>query len=76
MRAVLCITIRIQNLLEGIQRRATKRVKCLERKTYEKQLGSFGLFSPEWRRLRGGLKAAYVKGVEGQSLISSQSGWG
>ena len=51
----MCITIRIQNLLEGIQRRETKRVKCLERKTYEKQLGSFGLFSPEWRRLRGGL---------------------
>ena len=63
-------------LLERIQNTTTKVVKGLESKMYEELLRPLGLFSPEKRRLRGGLKAAYVKGVEGQSLISSQSGWG
>ena len=39
-----------------------------EGKMYEQQLKSLGLFSPEKRRLRGGLMVAYSfsQGVEGQ----------
>jgi len=46
-------------------------VKDLESKMLEDQLRSFVLFSPEKRRLRGGLMAAYsllMRGAEGQTL--------
>ena len=46
-------------LLESEQRNRTKTVKDLEVKTYEKQLWSLGLFSPEKRRLKGDLMVAY-----------------
>ena len=43
-------------LLESIQRRAAKMVKDLEGN--EEWLRSLGLFSPEQRRLRGGIMVA------------------
>jgi len=63
------------DLLEDIQRRATKRIPGMEHLCYEDRLTELGLCSMEKRRLRGELRTAFQNlkgryGKEGDRLFN------
>ena len=57
-------------MVEGVQRRATKRIPSLRKSSYEERLKRLGMFSLRCRRLRGDMIEVFkmIHGIDKANL--------
>ena len=63
------VNVKDADMLEGVQRRATKMIPCLRKLSYEERLKRLGMFSLRRRRLRGDMFKVF-KMIQGMGKVN------